>query len=446
MKTTVRSDTRDDCVVDGRGRKGSGKRPQLVLVEPYLTGSGHSVLYAGVVAVLKKCFPDLEMSFLGEKEHLGHVSEHLRNTDVRGVRFLPMLRAPSKPGVRRLYYGYRLKQTVGRLIANAELSYVVLLSTSGREFFFLAALAGNRTGRQCYVDLMLHGPNRNNFSWRSRNPVYRASDMISAVHRMDRQFSRLLVLDRHTIGEWKTIAPGLGGLIGALEVALLPEGQPVCSSRPFGEVPIRIGFLGQATSGKGFPRFVRYADEASARFGNALQFHLIGRLSAKLAETPTGPVVLHWSRPQQVGCAPDQMPREKYLSLLNQMDIVCLPYEGDYYLTGASGVFFDAINAGKPIIASNIPFVEAAFSEFGPIGVLCESDDEMLEAILSIGRQDQLLDWDGFYTNIQALRSHHGPDAVSARFAAWVQGDRPSLAQAMRLQPAQSQDAEERQA
>lgn len=45
-----------------------------------------------------------------------------------------------------------------------------------------------------------------------------------------------------------------------------------------------------------------------------------------------------------------------------------LPYTGDYYLTGAGGAFYDAINLSKPIIATLKPHVKLAFEGFCDIG------------------------------------------------------------------------------
>jgi hypothetical protein len=240
-----------------------------------------------------------------------------------------------------------------------------------------------------------------------------------------------LVLDAHTIGEWERLLPQLRGLVGPLEIAILSEKCSITTARGHLDLPIRVGFLGQATRAKGFHNFVRYAEEAKRRCGDQIEFHLIGRLSAELSEFPTGPVKLHTARPQQRGAPPNQMSRERYVALISEMDYVCLPYDGEYYRSGASGVFFDAINFQKPVIASRVPFLEAAFAEFGPLGILCGSDDEMLAAILSLAGRGNMADYGAYQYNMRTCRHEHSPEAVGKRFSTWLRADRRRLYMAL---------------
>jgi hypothetical protein len=393
-------------------------------------------LYAGIASVLFRRFPHCALSYIGEPSHLEHVSRQLGSAERESIEFIPITLTSNRDRLAKVYFSLRLRYFVARMIQRNSGAYILLLSTTGPEFSFLTALAKPNGPAPVYVDALLHGPNRGNFAWRSRNPLLRWTDLVAAIDRSKRKRSRLLALDWHTIPEWEALTPALTGRVGPLDIALIPPQQSATAERRPRGSPLRFGFLGQATQAKGFPTFVQCAEEATRLVGEQAEFHLIGRLSAELSGCCTGPVRLHTDRPQQRYTPANQMSRKRYVALIDDMDYICLPYSGEYYRSGASGVFFDAVNLLKPIIAKRMPFVDAAFAEFGPMGLLCDSDEEMRRMILALVAGDLIVDYDAFRANMQQCRAYHSPEAVGNRFSAWLRADRPALYAALILDSA----------
>lgn len=75
------------------------------------------------------------------------------------------------------------------------------------------------------------------------------------------------------------------------------------------------------------------------------------------------------------------LPFEDYNKYINQMDAMLFLYNvGDYKLT-ASGAVLESIWNGKPIIALKNYYFEYLFRKFGPLGVLCDNVEDLINYI-----------------------------------------------------------------
>ena len=58
-----------------------------------------------------------------------------------------------------------------------------------------------------------------------------------------------------------------------------------------------------------------------------------------------------------------------------------LPLQPEYYRLAASGALLDAITWLKPVIATSVPIVSDIFAQYGDIGYLCCSAEDMQRAL-----------------------------------------------------------------
>ncbi len=142
--------------------------------------------------------------------------------------------------------------------------------------------------------------------------------------------------------------------------------------------PVRIGFVGQATEAKGISTFLEVARDFKARYGDAIEFHLIGRV-------PPGAELNRFALLDSP-VSTEHLPRQEFLDRLARIHFAFLPFRPGYYNLSASGALLDAMTWTRPIIATNLPIVAELFARHGDIGYLCNDHDGMrsaLEQVLS---------------------------------------------------------------
>ena len=119
-------------------------------------------------------------------------------------------------------------------------------------------------------------------------------------------------------------------------------------SRPVDSVPV-IGYLGDARKPKGFhllPAAVRAVREAGRRVRFVVQCPMppggadpeVAAALAALGEAP------------EVTLVPEHLEDARYAALLDQLDVVLLPYVHASYREATSGVFTEALARGKPVV------------------------------------------------------------------------------------------------
>lgn len=146
--------------------------------------------------------------------------------------------------------------------------------------------------------------------------------------------------------------------------------------------PLRVVSLGNARDEKGFFEIMRAADLLRPELE-------AGRLELVLQCNNPWPDQLateieQWadSLPQGVTLIRKPLDTEAYYELLNDSDIVLLPYWRSIYASRTSGVFVEALAAGKPVVASSETWMSDCLGEYGAGTTCCERDPRSLvEAI-----------------------------------------------------------------
>jgi glycosyltransferase involved in cell wall biosynthesis len=133
-----------------------------------------------------------------------------------------------------------------------------------------------------------------------------------------------------------------------------------------------VGYLGLGTRAKGFDLYLRLARKLAPALDGVVAFHAIGNLHRELAHEDQSVLA------QPLAKAP--IPRQDFVQAAAGLHYVVLPYQGNYYEWSGSGTLVDAISLGKPIIATDFPFVKALFDRFGDVGFLCEDEAGLVTA------------------------------------------------------------------
>lgn len=393
----------------------------MLVIEPAIHGTGHSTINAGLLRALRAAFPAQPLRFAAEAEQCAEVERLNAAAPLRDCEYLRVAVPPlgTAPLARASQTWGLLRRLLVRVDDGGPL-YVLMTSCTGPEVHLGEWFARwSRYRGRLWCHAMLHGPDAGAFGWRSRNPLVRRLDLMAATQRPLTTGVRLLVLDAATVAPLIALAPGLARRTGVFPLTLLEQEADGGTLPPFGP-PWRIALPGQATAAKGIHSFVGLAERLSARFPGQFEFHLVGRLAADVAGLPLGAVVAHSEHAQARRAKPSQMPRERYLALLKSMHYVCLPYQGSYYHTGASGVFYDAVNLRLPLLVMPAPHVVECFARFGDIGHLCADEGALEAAIAGLLVQPDASRYRAQRAQLGALRDTCLPAATGQALKNWM--------------------------
>ncbi|HSU05739.1 MAG TPA: hypothetical protein VLI93_09215 [Acetobacteraceae bacterium] len=369
----------------------------ILVIEPTWTGTLHAPGNSATIQTISDAFPEQAIQIFAEASHLRELRSDAALTARRSISFHPIILAeeflhrPHIVSLRRLASELRIIRAALRSVPRDEPSLIFLISATSTAIF-ATALILRLSVRRLAVQVGLHGDLNSLFGWRSRNPVTRVMDLRSVMRARGSRRLRFLVLDEAIRQELVRLAPEAAARSDVLplpvnvgELAHVPE--------PRLTRPLRIGFVGQATQAKGIGAFLETAREFKARYGEAVEFHLIGRVP------PGGELDRFALLDSPV--SGDHLPRQVFLERLGRMHFVFLPFQPGYYNLSASGALLDAITWVKPIIATGLPIVADLFTRYGDIGYLCDDHAGMRAAL------DQVLsgmDADRYLRQVKVLK------------------------------------------
>ncbi len=216
---------------------------------------------------------------------------------------------------------------------------------------------------------------------------------------------RLLADSDALVEEYAALAPSL-----RFDLAPIPhlrEAEDAPPARAF-----RVGTVGEARENKGFhllPRLVSRAAEADMR---GVEFHL-----HSFAHDPDSAFLrraLAGLRHPMVRLYPDEMPAAAYQRFLASLDLVVLPYTLDNYHAQTSGVFAEAMGAGKLVVVPRGSWMARQLDEFGGGATFNPGDAEDLARVtlgviadherLSAGRAERVRRWRAFHNPERLLQ------------------------------------------
>src|SRR6516164_6741532 len=367
----------------------------------------HLPFNEGYLRILKAAYPDDRVSFHADKGHVERLAP--RVVDLTDITFTackpfetPFGLSHHNPFAGR-WTAHQCLSAVARHIAERCVRLTVLLGFNAS----LLAVIGHRwpTISSGPLHMILHSQLGEAMEWRSRNPVIRATDLVSQLRRRLPPPVRIVALE---LGMKEAIAhslPAVAPAIVTLEHPILSsEWAANPPSAPTGKV--KIGFVGHARRAKGFDLFVELACSCSR---DDIEFHAIGHSSPETDHLETG----------KLARTPSKTPllRDEYLAALEEVDLVCLPLPGHVYDFTGSGTGSDAIAALKPLIVLRNRTMEAMFARYGPIGWLADDRHHLFRLIGALEPGEFARMRSSWVNNLTAIREAPRPELLAKSYA-----------------------------
>lgn len=378
------------------------------------TGTVHATSNAANLQVIAQAFPDQSVEVFGESSHLAELERDCSAGGDHAFHFhaIPLKADHSgKTGVtsfRRFLAEFRVFRNAIRRAPNRDALLVFLLSTTATSTF-AAALAAYLSGRRnVSVHVALHGNLNDARGWRSRNPLRRRFDLRSTLERRHLVPVGFLVLERVIQEAVVQLIPGLGDRIDTLPLPINPAEVAEARAPQF-PPPVRIGFVGLGTEDKGFDTFLRMAQRAKSIWGAQVEFIHVGHVKEPVAEDRAACL--------KFPLTTEPLSRAAFVSRLEQLHYVALPFRPGYYDLSASGALIDALTFAKPILTTTVPLTEQFFSDYGDIGSLCIDEAEFFKMV-----EKAVVDWDDAryrqqVENLLAAREARKVTALAGRYA-----------------------------
>ena len=378
----------------------------ILICEIMFSKFAHVPFNAGLLATIRAAFPKEDLSFYGAAAHIEALKEQVGQTLASSIHWSEILPVPPSIGYgERFFRELSVIRRLFRTLSQDSASRLLLTSAFPSTVLALKAARCFRS-KNTTVQLVLHGLS-GVVGKRYRHPIHRFQDMKTALTLLGNNGIQYLVLEESIRDRVLKNLPLLSGKIEALEHPISPN-EGACQTVDLSE-PILFGFLGFAIQAKGFPLFVKLANEVTAKYGRRAEFHVIGHLPKD--GTPVNGTMALATKPARM-----QMTRADFIQGVTPLHFIILPHEEAPYTLAASGVLLDAIAWEKPVIARKIPIFEAIFEKHGDIGYLFSDDTELkniVEQLLGAGDKSH---YRRQVLNLRSLRKSRAPEALAAAY------------------------------
>lgn len=241
---------------------------------------------------------------------------------------------------------------------------LVLLAASRGTLLSLALLVAAGRVRRGGAFVVLHAVAADLWAPRRRNPLARAVDLESALRLALRLGAAPVLVEPGIRDEFAARFPELAPR-ARLWPHPLPASSPSLDARDEPGALARLGFLGLASDGKGYARFVRVA----RAFAGRAEFHAIAHVPQGDAANGIGDAALATCPRTR------RWPRDEFLRAASRLDFACLFHDPRRYRHVASGVLMDALALRVPVLAPDLPLFSALFRAHGPCGILYRPED-----------------------------------------------------------------------
>jgi hypothetical protein len=367
---------------------------------------GHVPFNAGLLATVSSAYPLDRLFFYGASTHIEELKKELNPSLADSIAWREI--RPPSPGTaysRRFVRELRIIRGLLRDLSEHKASRLLFASAYPSTVLALK-IARLLHHRDTPAQIVLHGMS-GVIGRRYRHPVRRFQDMRSALGFLANKNIQYLVLEESIRDTVRRKLPFLNGYIEALEHPSAPtegtaEGIMLAN-------PIEFGFLGLADQAKGFPVFLKLANQISATHEGSAEFHVVGRFAENTIQM-YGTEVLA-TKP-----GTELMSRSKFIAGLRPLHFIVLPHEAATYALTASGVVLDAIAWQKPIIARRIPIFETMFQKYGDIGYLFSDEDELRSIVAQIITGTDALRYQRQLINLRTARKGRSPESLAAPY------------------------------
>ena len=366
----------------------------IYVCELYRQGGAHVPVNAGMLQIIRLASPDEEVCFFADAEHVEHVREQV-GPEISSSIAWKTIDTPSPRAIYvvNLLSALKIYWQLAKSLSKSSRKRLVVTSADDSTIVVALKFLERFAFKGVRIQVIVHGGMTEQ---RFRNPWLRFKDTTTALSVFPNSSIQYLVLE-HDIGRRiLQVLPSLAGKIEVLEHPL-PPNERNSYAREL-STPIRFGFLGLATSMKGFPVFLDLAAQISRKYPGKAEFHVIGRLASD--QKPRPEMELLATKPRS-----DRMSREQFIEEVKRLHFVIMPYKREYYEFSPSGTLVDAITWQVPVIATRLPIFERTFESSGSIGYLFDSEIELYTIVEDIVNA---IDHSRYKVQISNLREAHG--------------------------------------
>ena len=311
----------------------------VTLLEPTWDRHVHLPMNLGMLRIAQLAYPDASINYVGGAAQIDQLKAIAPEEVVAQTDFSIWQPAPDPDTLpwHALATLRKLLCLPTRLTRQADLLMFCSITATMANAITLVGLAR----KSCVI---LHGNANELDGWRSRNAIRRYFDFSSALQRYCRAGGTVLVLEEVIAQQLSAEHPWLAGHIRHIPHPLTPEEAMADGAdvNALTSLPIRIGFAGNATLAKGFAEFIQLSEQLAQRCPGKFELHSIGYIPKESRHLDTNNLT------QKSG---GDLPRMEYIKRLNEMHYVFVWHQDSYYANAASGVVYDAINLGIPILA-----------------------------------------------------------------------------------------------
>lgn len=341
---------------------------QLTVIEPSWDGLAHCPVNLGTLRVLQAAYPHAELCLATSDWHfqeLSRIDGAQQIARLNRLNFVPGLDTDSMPAdqwrTARKFWG-----PVWQRCQQSDLMFLTSCTASVLNFVTWSGLA-----KRCVT--VLHGNANDLTGWRSRHPIRRALDFQASMRRYCHAGGKVLVYE-------EGIQERLGARHAWLAPALFKWGHPLLDDEASGvhrlsqdKKSIRIGFAGSATIAKGFPEFVRLANIMNKAKPGVFSFHAFSYLHPQCQGVDQSALDTKAHR---------GLPRSRFLEGLASLDLIFAWHADQYYANAASGIMYDAINLGIPMLARRTERMSYLESKGMPIGLAFSELEELANYLI----------------------------------------------------------------
>jgi hypothetical protein len=335
----------------------------IAILEPSWNGLAHCPANLGMIRVLREAYPEASFTLLAGEEHvheLKQIANGTLDTRVRVMSFQPALDPDTLPS--DMLVGWRRFTTENKsALSNADL--ICMLSCTASS---LAAI--NWLGHAQKTLTFLHGNANELLGWRSRNPIRKWLDFASNLQRFTAGGGRVLVYEDLILDRLAQHMPWLAGHAHVLGHPLLQEERISTNVKPHGGL-VRIGYAGNATVAKGFPEFVQLAQAVTRARPGDYEFHSFSYLHPACQNIDQSVLRTRAS----VG-----LPRPQFVASLESLNFIFAWHSDAYYSNAASGIMYDAINLGVPLLARRTAQLQHLEQQGRPVGLLFDHLEDVV--------------------------------------------------------------------
>jgi hypothetical protein len=355
----------------------------------------------GYLRMLCVAYPASRIVFLGGAGQIGNLSALTKDLNQIAFQACDVFKTPWGLSRHNLlagrWAGYQCSRLVQEVLKGNLVQFVALLGEDSN-LYKAIGMSWPRSS-EAPLHMILHNHLGDAMAWRTRNPIFRAMDLVSLMQKPLPASVKLVALELGIANKIADQYPKLQSSVATLEHPILPSEW--CIGKQL-DGQLRVGFLGNASNTKGFDKYMRVVHQCADL---PLTFDAIG-----IATTDSRRIDLSGlTRKPEVG----GLARQAYMEYVRELDIVCLPLTGAIYDYVASGSVTDAIATLKPLIAFRNVVLDAVFEKYGEMGILVDDEASMQDAVESLLRDNLPARMVVWHSNLQKMRSARTPGSLA---------------------------------